>query len=118
MRVEGVDVVTVPTRAPDRSRARQRDVVGLPVEARNPDEPTAGQVRLACWHPEADGLELSPNLGGIALRVEDVQAACAEPEGRGVDVAGIRDSGVCHPGVVRDPDGNRVILHRRYAADA
>jgi hypothetical protein len=26
------------------------------------------------------------------------------------------DSGVCHMGFFKDPDGNVVILHRRYAA--
>jgi hypothetical protein len=30
-------------------------------------------------------------------------------------VIGIEDSGVCHMGFVKDPDGNVVILHRRYA---
>jgi hypothetical protein len=28
---------------------------------------------------------------------------------------GIEDTGVCHMGFVRDPDGNVIILHRRYA---
>jgi hypothetical protein len=28
---------------------------------------------------------------------------------------GIEDTGVCHMGFVRDPDGNVLILHRRYA---
>jgi hypothetical protein len=28
---------------------------------------------------------------------------------------GIEDSGVCHMGLVKDPDGNVLILHRRYA---
>jgi catechol 2,3-dioxygenase-like lactoylglutathione lyase family enzyme len=118
MRVERVDFVTIPTRDPDRSRAWYRDVLGLPVDASNADELAAGQVTLTCWNPEEDGLEFSPNLGGIALRVEDVRAACAELERRGVAVAGIQDSGVCQMGFVRDPDGNWVILHRRYAAYA
>ena len=28
---------------------------------------------------------------------------------------GIEDTGVCHMGFVKDPDGNVIILHRRYA---
>jgi len=28
---------------------------------------------------------------------------------------GVEDSGVCHMGFVKDPDGNVIILHRRYA---
>jgi hypothetical protein len=27
----------------------------------------------------------------------------------------VEDSGVCHMGFVKDPDGNVLILHRRYA---
>ena len=33
----------------------------------------------------------------------------------GGEVVGIEDTGVCHMGYVKDPDGNVVILHRRYA---
>lgn len=113
--VERVDFVTIPTRDAERSRAWYRDVLGLPADANNAGELTAGQVTLAFWNPEADGLEFSPNLGGIALRVQDVRAACAERDGQGVVVAGVQDSGVCHTGFVRDPDGNVLILHRRYA---
>jgi hypothetical protein len=32
-----------------------------------------------------------------------------------VDGMGIEGSGVCHMGFVKDPDGNVLILHRRYA---
>jgi hypothetical protein len=32
-----------------------------------------------------------------------------------MQVEGVQDSGVCHMGFVKDPDGNVVILHRRYA---
>jgi hypothetical protein len=35
----------------------------------------------------------------------------------GSEVIGIEDTGVCHMGFVKDPDGNVVILHRRYAAE-
>ena len=30
-------------------------------------------------------------------------------------MVGIEDTGVCHMGFVKDPDGNVIILHRRYA---
>ena len=33
----------------------------------------------------------------------------------GVVVVGVEDSGVCHMGFVKDPDGNVLILDRRYA---
>jgi catechol 2,3-dioxygenase-like lactoylglutathione lyase family enzyme len=46
----------------------------------------------------------------------DVQgAACAEFVAGGGELSGIEDTGVCHMGFVKDPDGNVLILHRRYA---
>jgi catechol 2,3-dioxygenase-like lactoylglutathione lyase family enzyme len=113
--VERVDFVTIPTRDPDRARAFYHETLGLPLDPNNPREITAGQVTFAFWNPESEGIEFSANEGGIALRVADVQAACAALEEQGVEVAGITDSGVCHMGFVKDPDGNWIILHRRYA---
>ncbi len=48
------------------------------------------------------------------MRVADVEAAVEEARARGAEVMGIQDSGVCHMGFVKDPDGNVLILHRRY----
>ena len=45
----------------------------------------------------------------------DVAAARAELEAKGVDFIGERDSGVCDMAFFTDPDGNSLILHRRYA---
>jgi catechol 2,3-dioxygenase-like lactoylglutathione lyase family enzyme len=113
--VERVDFVTIPTRDPDRARAFYHETLGLPLDPNNPREVRTGQVTLAFWNPEKDGLEFTPNLGGIAFRVADVDAACAELEGRGVEVPGRDDTGVCHMAFFQDPDGDWVILHRRYA---
>ncbi len=56
------------------------------------------------------------NSGPIAFRVDDVAAAKAELESRGVEFQGdIVDSGVCHQAYFADPDGNNLILHHRYA---
>jgi predicted enzyme related to lactoylglutathione lyase len=52
----------------------------------------------------------------IAFHVEDVSAARSELEARGVEFHGdIIDSGVCHMAIFRDPDGNALMLHHRYA---
>jgi catechol 2,3-dioxygenase-like lactoylglutathione lyase family enzyme len=114
MQVERVDFVAVPTRDPERSRTWYREVLGLPADPNNEAEVAAGQVTLAFWNPESDGIEFSPNLGGIGLRVADVAAARTELEARGVEFEGTMDTGVCHMAFCRDPDGNYVILHRRY----
>jgi 4-hydroxyphenylpyruvate dioxygenase-like putative hemolysin len=70
---------------------------------------------VSFWKPEENGEPFVPNENGIALRVADVQAAVDEARAAGAEVLGIEDSGVCHMGFVKDPDGNVLILHRRYA---
>ena len=42
----------------------------------------------------------------------DVAAARLDLDARGVETL---DTGVCHMGFSDDPDGNVLILHRRYA---
>ena len=59
---------------------------------------------------------LRPNANPIALHVDDVAAARATLEGRGVAFAGdMFDTGVCHMAFFADPDGNALMLHHRYA---
>lgn len=115
MNVEQVDFVSVPTRDAARAVAWYRDVLGLPVSEFTDAEVETPNVTLSFWNPEADGEEFQANTAGIALRVEDVEAAVEEIRSRGAEVIGIEDSGVCHMGFVKDPDGNVLILHRRYA---
>jgi len=112
--VERVDFITIPTRDPARSRAFYHETLGLPLDENDPEEVRAGQVTLVFWKPEDEGFEFKPSIGGFALRVPDVQAAREELESRGVEFVGAEDSGVCHMAVCLDPDGNAVILHRRY----
>jgi catechol 2,3-dioxygenase-like lactoylglutathione lyase family enzyme len=112
--VERVDFITIPTRDPERARAWYRETLGLPSDANNPDELTAGQLTLTFWEPEKEGIEFTPSIGGFALRVADVDLAKGELESRGVEFVGAEDTGVCKMAVCRDPDGNAIILHRRY----
>ncbi|HET9323965.1 MAG TPA: VOC family protein [Gaiellaceae bacterium] len=115
MRVEQVDFVSVPTRDTSRAVTWYRDVLGLPASTFTEGEVETPNVTLAFWNPEADGETFQANTAGIALRVEDVEAAVEEVRAQGAEVIGIEDSGVCHMGFVKDPDGNVLILHRRYA---
>jgi catechol 2,3-dioxygenase-like lactoylglutathione lyase family enzyme len=114
MRVEQVDFVSVPTRDSARAVAWYRDVLGLPVSEHTNGEIETPNVTLSFWSPEEQGEQFVPNENGIALRVADVEAAVEELRGAGAEVIGIQDSGVCHMGFVKDPDGNVLILHRRY----
>jgi catechol 2,3-dioxygenase-like lactoylglutathione lyase family enzyme len=115
MRVEQVDFVSVATRDVARAVAWYRDVLGLAESEYTVGEVEAPNVTLSFWRPEDDDLPFSPNESGVALRVADVEAAVEEARAGGADVIGIEDTGVCHMGFVRDPDGNVIILHRRYA---
>jgi catechol 2,3-dioxygenase-like lactoylglutathione lyase family enzyme len=116
MRVERVDFVDVPTRDIERAVAFYRDVLELPQNPREPTEFEAGNVTLALWKPEDQGVEFAGGAShGIALRVADVVGARTELEAKGVEFVGERDSGVCNMAFFEDPDGNSLILHRRYA---
>ncbi|HET6830371.1 MAG TPA: VOC family protein, partial [Solirubrobacterales bacterium] len=51
-----------------------------------------------------------------ALHVDDVAAARTELEAKGVEFLGdVLDTGVCHMAFFKDPDGNDLMLHHRYA---
>ena len=93
-----------------------RDVLGLPQSEYTDGEVETSNVTLSFWNPKRDGEEFVPNVAGFAMRVADVDVARRELEAKGVEFIGeTHDSGVCHMGFFKDPDGNTVILHRRYA---
>ena len=115
MEVEQVDFITIPTRDVKRAVAFYRDVLGLPVSEHNAQEVETPNVTLSFWNPVEEGIEFRPNVAGFALRVADVEASRRELEAKGVEFMGETvDSSVCHMGFFKDPDGNVVILHRRY----
>jgi catechol 2,3-dioxygenase-like lactoylglutathione lyase family enzyme len=114
MQIEQVDFINVPTRDAKRAFAWYREMLDLPVDPHNDEELRAGQVTLTFWEPETEGFEFKPDIGGFAVRVADVDAAREELEARGVECVGSGDTGVCKMAVFLDPDGNAVILHRRY----
>jgi len=114
MQVERVDFINVPTRDAKRAFAWYHKVLGLPADENNAEELRAGQVTVTFWEPEREGLEFKPDVGGFAVRVADVEAAKAELEQKGAECVGSGDTGVCNMAVFLDPDGNAVILHRRY----
>ncbi|CAA9517760.1 MAG: hypothetical protein AVDCRST_MAG79-14 [uncultured Thermoleophilia bacterium] len=114
--VEHVDFVAVPTRDAAAARRFYGELLGLPTSPHGGDEFEAANVTLALWQPEAEGVPFAPSTAGIALRVADVPAARARLEAAGVSFLGPTvDTGVCLMGFLHDPDGNVLILHRRYA---
>ena len=115
MDIQRVDFASVPTRDVERAHAWYQEVLGLPPDRRDNSEVETPNLTLTFWNPEEQGVEFVPNKNGIALRVPDVAAAMEDARAAGAEVLGIQDSGACHMGFVKDPDGNIVILHRRYA---
>ena len=116
MRAEQVDFISIPTRSVARAVAWYSKVLGLPESDVSEGELETPNVTLSFWEPEREGLPFVANEAGFAVRVADVAEARAELEAEGVEfIADTWDSGVCHFAPFHDPDGNTVILHRRYA---
>ena len=118
MDVEQVDFVSVLMQDIARAKQFYAGTLGLPIETEgeNDLELTLGQVTLDVFNPTSVGQQFAPSPAGIAIRVPDVAAARAELEAKGVSFDGdIVDTGVCHFAFFKDPDGNTLMLHRRYA---
>ncbi len=78
----------------------------------------AENVGMVLSTPEQKGGgEFRASEYGIALRVPDVEASMQRLQDAGVEFEFPEpyDSGVCHMAFFKDPDGNSLILHRRYA---
>ena len=109
---ERVDFIAVPVSDLSAADEFYGETLGL---ARNPS--TSGD-RWVEYETGNLTIGLSLYGGGIALRVADVDAARAELEGAGVEFGmDTFDSGVCNGAPFADPDGNRFLLHRRYAPE-
>jgi predicted enzyme related to lactoylglutathione lyase len=117
MEIEKVDTVGVPSRDGKRSRQFYVETLGLRPDERSWNEFWIGETCFAIWYPEQFGGEFEPQKNSLVLlRVEDVAAARAELEAKGVEFVGETfDTGVCHMATFVDPDGNQLTLHRRYA---
>ena len=121
--VTGTDFITISTRHFDAAAEFYGNVLGLPPSKRwgqmLAGEFETGNLTLAVMQSEAFGLEFRANNHPIELRVDDVEAARAELESRGVAFrADTLDSGVCHQAFFEDPDGNALAIHHRYAPGA
>ncbi len=118
--VQRVDYIRVPVTDMDAANHFYGEVLGL---TRNPNSPSddwveyeAGNVTLAVMTPHTHDYEFEPLPGTtIALGVADVAEAKAKLEAAGIEVNDMWDSGVCQGAGLRDPAGNAILLHHRYA---
>jgi catechol 2,3-dioxygenase-like lactoylglutathione lyase family enzyme len=116
--IRKVDSVGIPSSNTERSRAFYVETLGLRPDERSGNEFWIGETCFGIWEPARMGMEFQPQPNGIVLlQVEDVAATRAELEEKGVEFVGDTfDTGVCHMANFTDPDGNVLVLHRRYAA--
>jgi catechol 2,3-dioxygenase-like lactoylglutathione lyase family enzyme len=117
--VERVDFVSFLTQDIERAKEFYVGTLGLEIESEGESdmEFRLGQVTLDVFDPSSIGEPFAPTLAGFALRVPDVDAARAELEAKGVQFDGETiATGVCKQAWFRDPDGNRLMLHRRFDA--
>jgi predicted lactoylglutathione lyase len=106
-----------------RDRGQASDFYGKLGLTRNPNssdewpEFEASNVGLLLSTPEQKGGgDYAPEYG-VALRVADVGETMERLQGKGVEFEfpEVYDSGVCRMAFFKDPDGNGLMLHRRYA---
>ena len=118
MAIEKLDFVAVPSRDAERSIRFYTETLGLRRDEHSGFEFWVGDTCFGIWEPEKMGMEFVPQSNGHpALHVPDVAAARAELEAKGVEFLGETfDTGVCHMALFKDPDGNDLMLHHRYAS--
>ena len=117
IQVERVDFVSVLTQDIQRAKEFYADTLGLELESEGESdmEFRCGQVTLDVFDPSSIGQPFAPSLAGLALRVENVDAARVELEAKGVEFDGETvETSVCKQAWFKDPDGNALMLHRRY----
>jgi catechol 2,3-dioxygenase-like lactoylglutathione lyase family enzyme len=115
--VERVDFVSFLTRDIQQAKRFYTDVLGLEIESEGESdmELRCGQVTLDIFDPSSIGQPFAPSPAGLALRVPDVDAARSELEARGVQFVGETiETSVCRQAWFKDPDGNSLMLHRRF----
>ena len=119
MDVERVDFVSFLTQDIPRAKQFYSEVLGLEIESEGESdmEFRCGQVTLDVFDPSSIGQPFAPSPAGLALRVQDVDAARAELEAKGIEFEGDTiETSVCRQAWFKDPDGNSLMLHRRYDA--
>ena len=113
--MDKLDFIGIPSTDADRSRAFYIETLGL-----RPDDKAStssgSATRASRSGSRSAWVEFAPQKNAHpAIHVDDVAAARADLESKGVEFIGeIFDTGVCHMAFFTDPDGNDLMLHHRY----
>ena len=118
--ITGTDFITVGTQNFDAAVEFYGGVLGLEESKRWGQMPGAefetGSLTIAVMQSDAFGVDFAPHPHPIEFHVDDFEAARAELESRGIEFEGeTLDSGVCFQAFFKDPDGNALAIHHRYA---
>jgi len=115
--INKVDFIGIPSQDAERSRTFYGETLGLAPDEHSQFEFWIGETCFGIWEPAKFGMQFAPQKNAHpALHVDDVAAARAELEAKGVVFGGdTMDTGVCHMALFTDPDGNDLMLHNRYA---
>ena len=119
MIAERTDFISVPVTDMERAKEFYGETLGLEqVSDRGFPEYQLGEnISVYLLNMEGIGRQFTgPHTAHIAIRVPDVAETRRELEANGVEFEGdTLDTSVCHMAFFRDPDGNALMLHRRYA---
>jgi catechol 2,3-dioxygenase-like lactoylglutathione lyase family enzyme len=117
--VERADFISVPVTDMERAKQFYGETLGLEQVSDGgfPEYQLGENISLYLLNMEAIGRRFtSPHTAHVAIRVPNVADTRRELEARGVEFEGeTLDTSVCHMAFFRDPDGNALMLHRRYA---
>jgi catechol 2,3-dioxygenase-like lactoylglutathione lyase family enzyme len=121
--VERTDFISVPVTDMERSKKFYGETLDLPEiehpEQGFPEYQLGENVSIYLLDMETLGGKFEgPHTASIGIRVPDVHEAQKELEAKGVEFRFEEspfDTGVCHMAIFGDPDGNTLMLHRRYA---
>ena len=108
-----LDFIGIPSRDAERSRRFYVETLGLRPDDRSSTEVWAGDTCFTIWEPERIGWEFQPQKNAHpALHVDDVAAARAELEGKGVEFTrAVSDEGFGLLTSIRLPGGGELGLY-------
>jgi catechol 2,3-dioxygenase-like lactoylglutathione lyase family enzyme len=118
--ITGTDFIALPTKDYEKAREFYEGTLGLEFGKQWGSMPAGefetGNLTVAVMQTDAFGIDFEPHSLPVEFHVEDFDAAKSALESRGVEFEGeTLDSGVCYQAFFRDPDGNRLAIHHRYA---
>lgn len=73
--------------------------------------------RIGLWGGAGDVMPFQPS-NGILFAVDDIEAAAAAVQARGIPVIMRRETPICFMAMIKDTEGNTVTFHKRKRSRA